>query len=56
MDKPFCVWRVHDEVHMPDTYETTCKNAFLFADGGPDDNGFKYCPYCGRELLIEVLP
>ena len=33
-------------------YETGCDKAFLFFDGGPSENNFEFCPYCGRELVI----
>ena len=26
------------------------RNAFYFEDEGPDENGFNFCPYCGRKL------
>ena len=31
-------------------YETDCGHAFRFDDGGPKDNDFTFCPYCGRSL------
>ena len=31
-------------------WETACNNAFDFDDGGPRDNGFNFCPYCGAPL------
>lgn len=34
-------------------FYTDCGNAFEFnSDGvtGPEENGFEYCPYCGRKL------
>ena len=34
-------------------YETECKKSFYFSDGSLFDNGFKYCPYCGK-LINEV--
>ena len=27
------------------------RNAFSFEDGGPDDNEFQFCPYCGKPLV-----
>jgi len=45
----WCAW-------IPDAdgvFETTCKHLFEFNDGGPEDNGFKFCPYCGKMLLEE---
>jgi hypothetical protein len=34
-----------------DYWEATCGGAFTFNDGGPTDNGFKFCPYCGKPLV-----
>ena len=34
-----------------DHYETSCDNAFAINDGGPAENGMKFCCYCGRALV-----
>ncbi len=34
-------------------WETNCDNIFQFNNGGPKDNHFKFCPYCGG-LIEEV--
>ena len=35
------------------SWEPTCsKNAFIFNDGGPEENGFKHCPYCGNKVEV----
>jgi hypothetical protein len=31
-------------------YETSCGETFEFTDGGPKENKFKHCPYCGRRM------
>jgi hypothetical protein len=33
------------------TWETSCENAFEIIEGTPDENGMKYCPYCGKKLI-----
>ena len=43
-----CVWSQDDGDSM---WETTCKHAFEFNDGGPHDNGFTFCGYCGGRLI-----
>jgi len=43
----YCGWR-EDVGH-----ESECGNAFIFNDGGPKDNRFRYCPYCGKLILEE---
>ena len=32
-------------------WETSCHNRFLLNDGGPTDNGLKFCPFCGKALV-----
>jgi hypothetical protein len=41
-----CEWNDDDE----GMFETECGNAFVFNDGGPADNGFRFCPYCGKPI------
>ena len=41
-----CTWTQNED----GVYETNCNNMFVFNDGGPVENDFRYCPYCGREL------
>lgn len=31
-------------------YKTQCDNAFVFIADRPKQNGFRFCPYCGREI------
>lgn len=32
-------------------YETNCKQAFFFDTGNREENNFKFCPFCGGEIL-----
>lgn len=41
-----CVWR-EDEDGM---WDTDCNGRFEFTDGGPIENRFIACPYCGASL------
>jgi len=41
-----CTWTQNED----GVYETNCGNLFAFNDGTPSENGFEFCPYCGREL------
>ena len=43
-----CAWVSVDEEY----YDTSCDNAFVFIDGGPVDNKFKFCPYCGEPIKV----
>jgi len=32
-------------------WDTSCGNRFEFYDGGPVENDFRWCPYCGKTLI-----
>lgn len=42
-----CHWTPPDD---QDLIETECGESFTFNDGGIEENHFKYCPFCGREV------
>lgn len=46
-----CHWTMDDNPN--DSYwHTDCNHAYEFTNlYGPTENGFMYCPYCGRELI-----
>jgi hypothetical protein len=35
-------------------WATACNQAFVFNDGGPEENAFRFCPYCGRVIVVDV--
>lgn len=41
-----CKWTADED----GTWFTTCDNAHVFFDGGPNENKYKHCPYCGQKL------
>ena len=45
-----CTWTQND--NEDDSYwaAACCDHLFVFNDGTPSENGFAFCPYCGREL------
>lgn len=46
-----CKWELQDD--WPDDqqyYSTHCDNAQQFSEGTLLENGYKYCPYCGKEI------
>lgn len=43
-----CTWRQFGP--EDEAWETDCGNAFSLVDGGPSENGMRFCPYCGRPL------
>ena len=44
-----CVW-TEPEDYGGGPWETTCGRLFSFTDDGPNENGFKFCCWCGRSL------
>lgn len=46
--KPVCRW-AYDETS--DAWDTGCDEKFVFIDGGPSENGAKFCFYCGKPLI-----
>lgn len=48
-----CVWENHGESAI--WYCGCGKHLFEFTEGGPEENNFKYCPYCGKVLIAEHI-
>lgn len=43
-----CEWKLEDA--ESNLYATGCENRELIFEGTPEENGYKYCPYCGRKI------
>jgi hypothetical protein len=43
-----CEWKIEDS--ESNLYVTECENRQLIFEGTPEENGYKYCPYCGRKI------
>lgn len=43
-----CEWKLEDS--ESNLYVTECENRQLIFEGTPEENGYKYCPYCGRKI------
>lgn len=43
-----CRWAYSGE--WEDAWWTTCGEGFTFTTGGPAENGFEFCPYCGQPI------
>lgn len=48
-----CNWRYIADLEGDDHWMTACGNDHLFATGGPGENSYKFCPYCGKALADE---
>lgn len=46
--KSECEWKLEDS--ESNLYVTECVNRHLIFEGTPEENGYKYCPYCGRKI------
>ena len=44
-----CEWKLEDE--EANLYLTGCQQRQLIFDGTPKENGYRYCPYCGKKIL-----
>lgn len=48
-----CVWTIRSFRFIGDDFwDTSCGEAFTFAEGDPKDNRFNYCPYCGKRIEV----
>jgi len=48
IERATCTWRLDDEA-----WKTSCRNAYQFNVGGPEDNGQRFCGYCGRRIKVQ---
>ena len=50
----FCVWRL-DSDHYDDSngWVSGCDEIFKFYEGDPKNNRFRFCPFCGKELVFD---
>lgn len=51
--EPGCLWKHQVEIDYHDYWSASCGEDFIFTDGGPIENGMKFCPYCGKPLKVE---
>ena len=45
----FCSW-LGEEYY--DVWHTSCNNAWQFMEGGPRENHVKFCPFCGKQIVV----
>ena len=48
-----CNWQYYTDDGEP-YYETDCYNVHLFSEGTPKENGYKFCPYCGKRIITKM--
>lgn len=44
-----CVWEYGSDGY----FGTECGGAFEFAEGDVFANSFRFCPYCGNEIVVK---
>ena len=47
-DEQRCSWSEDDDA----AWDTECGERFQFNEGGPPENGFGFCPYCGEKMKV----
>ena len=45
-----CEWKLEDE--EANLYLTGCQKRQLLIEGTPKENGYRYCPYCGKKIKV----
>ena len=45
-----CKWKLEDE--EANLYLTGCQQRQLIFEGTPKENGYRYCPYCGKKIKV----
>ena len=45
-----CEWKLEDE--ETNLYLTGCQQRQLIFEGTPKENGYIYCPYCGKKIKV----
>lgn len=44
-----CQWK--PTIICGDVFSTGCGRAFILNDGSLEENGFVFCPFCGRNII-----
>lgn len=47
-----CEWHLEDD--EAGAWESACGELWCFEDGDPEDNGMKFCPFCGKRLTMRA--
>lgn len=45
-----CEWRLCDE--EANVYDTSCRNPHILINGTPEENNYRFCPYCGKKIKV----
>ena len=42
-----CEWKYNDSEYY---FESSCEHLHIFMSDGPEENEYKFCPYCGKKI------
>lgn len=45
-----CLWSEDEDGN----WHTSCRQIHIFFEDGPVENFYKYCPYCGKFLAVNI--
>lgn len=52
-----CHWTKDENVNWDaNVWATDCGHEFDITDGDPEENGFRFCIYCGKGLEATLIP
>ena len=47
-----CAWQKDSDEWEGDQWDSACGEKYVFVEGGPADNGHKFCHGCGKPLVV----
>ena len=47
-----CLWKELEDDDCGN-YDTSCGQTFAVIDSTPEENGFRFCCYCGKPITVE---
>ena len=49
MTDDVCEWKYNDSEYY---FESSCEHLHIFMSDGPEENEYRFCPYCGKKIKI----
>lgn len=46
-DDDVCEWKYNNSEYY---WESSCEHLHIFMSDGPEENEYKFCPYCGKKI------
>lgn len=44
-----CEWKYNNSEYY---WESSCEHLHIFMSDGPEENEYKFCPYCGKKIKV----